>query len=124
MTVELTLQRRPWTFNEERSGNRFERARLTKEWRSAFHLLALANNVPTLTGCIVTATPYQKSGRLQDVAACVPAVKAAIDGLVDGGVFTDDSSEHVTAVVFRQPVRGEPRLDIKLEGELLHGEVR
>lgn len=121
MKVELLLQRRPWTINEERAGNRFVRAKLTKEWRGQFHLLALAKDIPTLTGCIVTATPYQKSGRMQDVAACVPAVKAAIDGLVDGGVFLDDSPQHVVAVVFRQPEKGEPALKLEIEGELLNG---
>jgi hypothetical protein len=61
---------------------------------------------------------------MQDVAACVPAVKAAIDGLVDAGVFLDDSPAHVTAVVFKQPERGEPALRLEIEGELLSGQIR
>lgn len=119
--VELRYESKPWTFNSERAGNRWDRARKTKEWRQAFCLMARSKQIPALTSCIVTATPYQKSGRLQDVAACVPAVKAAIDGLTDAGVFLDDSPEHVVAVVFRQPERGEPALRLELEGELLNG---
>jgi len=119
--VELRYESKPWTFNSERAGNRWDRARKTQEWRQAFCLMARSKQIPTLTSCIVTATPYTKSGRLQDVAACVPAVKAAIDGLTDAGVFLDDSPEHVVAVVFRQPERGEPALRLELEGELLHG---
>lgn len=122
--VALTLHKRPWTFNQERAGNRFARAKLTKEWRGQFYLMALAEKIPLMTRCIITATPYQKSGRMQDVAACVPAVKAAIDGLVDAGVFVDDSPAHVIAVVFKQPERGEPALRLEIEGELLSDQIR
>jgi Holliday junction resolvase RusA-like endonuclease len=120
-TASITYPHKPSTINSERAGNRHTRARNTKEWRQAFAYLARLQGIPTLTSCIVTATPYQKSGRLQDVAACVPAVKAAIDGLTDAGVFIDDSPDHVVAVVFRQPIRGEPALTIGLEGVLLNG---
>jgi hypothetical protein len=117
-TVELVLEQRPWTINEERTKHRFEIAKRTKEWRSAFHLLALAKNLPTMTNCIITATPYQLKGRMQDVAACVPAVKAAIDGLVDAGVMLDDAPTHLKAIVFAQPQKGKPALKLEIEGDI------
>lgn len=117
--VTLVHHSRPWTINEERSGNRFRRAKLTKEWRSYFHLLALANNVPKMTDCVITATPFQKNGRMQDVGACVPAVKAAIDGLVDAGVLLDDAPTHLKGIVFNQPEKGEPALRLEIEGALV-----
>lgn len=123
MQVSLVSIKRPWTFNEERAGNRFKRAKLTKEWRNDFCLMAKAQQIPLLTSAIITATPYQKSGRLQDVAACVPAVKAAIDGLVDAEVFLDDSPQHVVAVMFKPAQRGEPALRLDIEGELINGKT-
>lgn len=117
MKVELILRQKPWTLNAERAGNRFKRAKQTKEWRTWFCLLARVEKIPTLTNCVITATPYQKSGRMQDVAACVPAVKAAIDGLVDAGVLIDDAPQHLKAIVFAQPQKGEPALKLEIEGE-------
>ena len=53
---------------------------------------------------------------MQDVAACVPAVKAAIDGLVDAGVLIDDAPQHLKAIVFAQPQKGKPALKLEIEG--------
>jgi len=39
-----------------------------------------------------------------DPPNAAPAVKAAIDGLTDAGVWPDDDSEHVVAVEFRREV--------------------
>jgi hypothetical protein len=64
----------------------------------------------------ITAQPHQKGGRLQDVSACNPAVKAAIDGLVDAGVMQDDSPEFLTAITFLQPVRAENALTLHITG--------
>ncbi len=35
-----------------------------------------------------------------DVGACYPAVKAAIDGIVDAGVLDDDNPDHLLYVTF------------------------
>ena len=40
---------------------------------------------------------------MPDVAACYPAVKAAIDGLVDAGVVPDDGPFNVMRITFRAP---------------------
>jgi crossover junction endodeoxyribonuclease RusA len=77
------------------TGNHWERARLVKEWRTAFHLLAKEAKIPPMKWMAVTAEPFttEAEGRQQDVAACNPAVKAAIDGIVDAGVLPDDSPQ-------------------------------
>jgi hypothetical protein len=57
-------------------------------------------------------------GRLQDTAACNPAVKAAIDGLVDGGLMKDDTPEHLVGVLFLAPVRAKyDRIIITVTGK-------
>lgn len=114
--VELVYHARPWTINEERAKNRWVRADRTREWRQAFFWLAKAQKIPCLTDCVIIATPYQEKGRMQDVAACVPAVKAAIDGIVDAGVLIDDAPTHLKAITFNQPQKGKPALKLEING--------
>lgn len=114
---ELVYPSRPWTVNGERKGNRWERAAKVREWRQAYSVLARAAGVPKLQHFDVTAVPYQHGGRLQDVAACMPAVKAAIDGIADAGVVPDDSSEFVRSVTFLPPRRGRNALVVIIRGE-------
>jgi hypothetical protein len=40
-----------------------------------------------------------------DTGACYPAVKAAIDGLVDAGVLPGDTGTHVPSITFLAPIR-------------------
>ena len=40
-----------------------------------------------------------------DTGACFPAVKAAIDGLVDAGVLPGDTGQFVPSITFLAPVR-------------------
>jgi hypothetical protein len=60
--------------------------------------------------------PHQKGGRSQDVGACNPAVKAAIDGLVDAGILPDDSPEFVRSLVFLPPLKDKNSLVIYIRG--------
>ncbi len=56
------------------------------------------------------STNRRLSGRQrsqQDVGACFPAAKAAIDGLVGAGVIPDDTPDHVITLTFRAPVVGQ-----------------
>jgi hypothetical protein len=106
---------RPWTVNAERAGNRWERAKNTKMWRE--HFASLSPDT-TLTDATVDVT-LELKGRLQDTAACMPAVKAAIDGMVDANLFPDDTGDHVTTISFHAPSRQkENKITIKVEGEL------
>lgn len=106
---------KPWTTNAERRGNRFDRAKLTREWREAFCWLARQQRIPRLAMIRVTAYPTQARGPLQDTAACNPAVKAAIDGLVDAGVVADDTGAHVSEIVFLPARRGPDALHLQID---------
>lgn len=122
LPYEFTLEypSRPWTTNAERRGNRYQRASLTKEWREAFCLLAKSRKIPQMRKVAITAEPWQARGVLADTAACNPAVKAAIDGLVDAGVIPDDTPEHVARITFLPTRRGRDALVITINEILTH----
>jgi crossover junction endodeoxyribonuclease RusA len=96
---------RPLTVNKVANLHRQQWAALTRQHRLTWQLIARQHQVPALGRITVTAEPLHKDRRSpQDVAACAPAVKAAIDGLVDAGIIPDDSPEFVTQVRFLPPV--------------------
>jgi crossover junction endodeoxyribonuclease RusA len=113
----LSYKSKPLTVNTERKGNRWGRAEHVKEWREAFAWLARKERMPRMRWINVTVQPFQSRGRLQDVAACLPSAKAAIDGIVDAGVLPDDSGEYVRMVTFLPCVRGEDMLSLIIQGE-------
>jgi len=112
----LEFNQRPWTTNAERKGNRWERAELVKVWRSAFQILAKSERIPPMTWMSVTVEPHQKGGRLQDVGACHPSVKAAIDGIVDAGILPDDSSQYLRSLIYLPPVNDKNSLVLYIRG--------
>lgn len=100
----LVYEKRPPTMNAYRSLHFHQKGKLDREWREAFAWRARAARIPKLDRVLVTAAPVVASRRsLPDVGACFPAVKAAIDGLVDAGVIPDDTPEHVGAITFVAP---------------------
>jgi hypothetical protein len=112
----LHFAQKPWTTNSERAGNRWERALNVKTWRSAFFYLAKQQKLPQLTNVEITVEVFQEKGRLQDVGACNPACKAAIDGLVDAGVMEDDSPKFLKSIKFLQPVRATNGMTLHIKG--------
>lgn len=115
----LRYEKRPWTLNLERQGaggGKYKRAALTKEWRAEF--AKLAEGLAPLALCEVTVQPETRSNVMADTGACVGAAKAAIDGLVDAGVLTDDGPKIVRRLTFLAPVNtGTDALVITIEGE-------
>lgn len=105
--VTLRLDERPWTANSARAAKHWSvNSTRTKAWREAF--ARLAADVGPIGPAVLVVTPYLRDRRhRQDVAACAPAAKAAIDGLVDAGVWPDDTAEWVTAVTYMPPVYGQ-----------------
>ncbi|MGA1037180.1 MAG: hypothetical protein ACO3VQ_05145 [Ilumatobacteraceae bacterium] len=92
---------RPWTANAERRMHYHQRARLVRETRERWGWLVKAAKVPELKRISIEATPLAKNKKWRpDVAACYPAVKAAIDGIVDAGVIYDDDDRHLVSVTF------------------------
>lgn len=99
---------RPWTVNGERKWHPKARARKVAEWRAAFAGLAREQHVPRLDAVSVQAWPLASNRRaLQDVGGCLPAVKAAIDGLRDAGVLDDDGPDVVRKMTFTGTVVGD-----------------
>lgn len=121
MSWDLIYQARPWSANAERRWHPMERHKKVTEWRQAYALLARAERIPRpLAGpVVVTAMPVFRDRRRQDVGNCYPAVKAAIDGLVDAGCLDDDDPDYVASIVFVRPETGVGRDALVLRVELL-----
>jgi Holliday junction resolvase RusA-like endonuclease len=99
---------RPWTANAERRWHHYKRAQVVRDARARWAWHALAARVPRLDRVEIDVRPHSKDRRWKpDVAACYPAVKAAIDGLVDARVLEDDDDRHVVALRFLPVVIGE-----------------
>ena len=95
---------RPWTTNSERTWHHHKRAQVVKDARERWYYLAVNAKVPRLKRIRIDAVPLAKDRRWRtDVGACYPAVKAAIDGLVDAHVIPDDNPDHLDAITFHAP---------------------
>ena len=112
----LKYEVRPdFTLNKERTVHHHARATVVKEWRAAFCEAAQAEMVPHLERIEVEAQPYVLNARYrQDVGACFPVVKAAIDGLVDAGVLLDDHAGIVVKLTMLAPIFGSDALEITI----------
>lgn len=118
ISFSIEYSARPWTTNAERSGNRWDRAKKTKEWRGAFHLLALEQKQVPLEWCEIIVEPWLKNrSGVQDTGACHPAAKAAIDGIVDSGILEDDTPDIVRSITYRAPKIGRDALVLIITGE-------
>lgn len=103
---ELVREDRPLPMNAYRRLHFRERAIYDAAWRSTFGWLARAAKVPPLAAVTVTVAQTCRRPPLPDVGASFPTAKAAIDGLVDAGVLTDDDPAHLRALTFLAPERG------------------
>jgi crossover junction endodeoxyribonuclease RusA len=111
-TWTLTYASRPWTVNSEHQagtgrrhlGHIQVRRKLVAEWRDAFAKLALAQQIPPLGRIVVTVQQHCRDRRMPDPGACYPAVKAALDGLVDAGVIPNDTGAEVLSIEMLAPV--------------------
>lgn len=110
-TYTLRAAVRLWTHNAERTMHWAKHGDLTRLVRRTFGVLARQAQIPCLRSVHITAQPYQKRGRLADPGAHQPAVKAAIDGLVDAGVLEDDSGSYVASLRHLPPLRATGSTD-------------
>jgi hypothetical protein len=112
----LVHEERPdFTLNKERTVHHHARAKVVKSWRQIFCELAQDAMVPHLEQIEVVVQPYVLNARYrQDVGACFPVVKAAIDGIVDAGVLIDDNANIVTKLTFLAPQFGRDALEITI----------
>lgn len=95
---------RPMTMNEYRTLHYRRRADYDQEVRTTFGWLAKAAKIGKLKAIIVTAVPMVRAGTtMPDPGACFPAVKAAIDGIVDARIIPNDTGAYVKAITFVAP---------------------
>ena len=105
----LEYRKRPFTINQVYGQfNYRQRNDLVQEWRQAFFYLAKEQKIPRLDRIKVLAWPLLRDRRVQDVGACIPAVKSAIDGLEDAGVIDEDDPRHVSMIAFGAPLQLQP----------------
>jgi hypothetical protein len=96
---------RPLTVNRVATLHRHAWAQLTKATRAEWYWLGKQAEVGPCLAVVLTVTPLHTDRRSpQDVAACAPHAKAAIDGLVDAGLIPDDSPQHLLSVTFLPPL--------------------
>ncbi len=98
-TIEDSV--RPWTTNAERTWHYQKRAKIVKDARERWFFLTKEARIPKINKIRVAVIPLSRDRRWKpDVAACYPAVKAAIDGIVDAGVIPDDNPDHLESITF------------------------
>lgn len=107
--------KRPPTTNWSRGRAHWAQdAEVTAEWRFAYYTRARQAKVPKLELIEFEIIPLHADFRSpQDTAACQPAAKAAIDGIIcamDSRPWdadqVDDGPDRVLGVTFRPPARG------------------
>lgn len=104
-SLTFTVELRPWTVNRQRSMHHYMIARLVQRWRHQAQE-ACEGAKPLTPPVQVSVTPILRGKRKQDVGACYPAVKAAIDGMVDAGVIPDDTPENLISITMYAPIFG------------------
>lgn len=77
--------RHHWSVNRE----------VARTWRHAAATAARTQGIPTMTRARVIVTFHKATARRYDPGNLAPVSKAIVDGLVDAGVFPDDSHEYV-----------------------------
>ena len=91
------------TMNEARRLHWAKWAAYIDEIREVFGWLGATTRV-RFARVIVVVTPLHRKGTTpQDVSACTPATKPAIDGLVDARVIPADDPAHVLAIIYTTP---------------------
>lgn len=106
---QLIIPGRPATLNAERAGRTHwtETRKTTADVRTAAWAAAKKARIPHgLHAIEILAVPHLRDRRGQDVGACFPAVKAAIDGLVDARIVPDDTPTYVRRLTFDPPILG------------------
>jgi crossover junction endodeoxyribonuclease RusA len=110
--VAIFIPGRPFLLNAERSRHWREHRAHTSDVRlEASYLWHPAARVTTLDRVKVEVYPTYEKGRLPDTGACMPSVKAMLDGAVDAGLLLDDTPDIVTYLGFHRPVIDKERGD-------------
>lgn len=93
--------------------HRMAQAKLTKTWRAAA-ANAAANVAPLTPPVRIIAHIWKPRGGRYDPGNLYPTAKAAVDGLVDAGILTDDDHTRVIGPDLRHGGKGEARIIIEI----------
>lgn len=86
----------PWSINMERTKHWTWRAKRARDYRRMAHVAAMNAGLKEQPPCLIVAElPFERMAR-RDPSNYLPAVKAAVDGLVDAGLWPDDTPEYVS----------------------------
>ena len=119
LTIPAPTSDAPLTTNRERTLNRYERAKIVKEWRTAAWVWAIHHHVPAFEWATIEVEIHQARGVLADIGSHWPTVKAVVDGLVDAKVLPNDTPKHLRGYAQHPPQRAKANaVVIHLTGEL------
>lgn len=93
--LELLKGAREWLTANDRLFWR-KRADITKSWRDLAWTRALHDRIPPMDSALIVCELRFTDKRRRDPANWAPTAKAAVDGLVDAGVFADDHADIIT----------------------------
>lgn len=118
-TWRLSIPGAPPTLNEQRrTRDRHQVARQNAHYRAQGRTLGYQltrdglHHVPAVRIRAVHERLNRRS--IPDVGACMPAVKALVDGLVDAGCFPDDGPHIVRELTFAVEVTGRSALTLEI----------
>ena len=110
--VAIFVAGRPFLLNAERSRHWREHRAHTADVRlEAGYLWTGPARRGELERVKVEVYPTYEKGRLPDTGACLPSVKAIIDGAVDAGLLAKDTPDIVTYLGFHRPLIDRDRGD-------------
>lgn len=101
----LWYPQRPWLANTDKSLHHMARYELIQQWKGDFAMLARAAGIPRGLPHVAISAVHHWRQHEPDPAACFPAVKAAIDGLVLARIIANDSGRYVGPVTFEVPLK-------------------
>ena len=94
--LTLTIDAPCEWINSNQRLHRMEMARRTREWRFAAYNAGLPIDGMFEDHVRIVATVHKTRGGKWDAGNLYPTAKAVVDGLVDAGLFVDDSNRYVT----------------------------
>ena len=103
---------RPPVVNGQRHRHWAVQSRVTRDWREAGAQAAMVAAVPSGLAAVAVEAfgRYPTFASMPDPDGIQPAVKAAIDGLVDRGVIADDDRTHLPRGIHYLPPQVAPDL--------------
>jgi len=112
----ITFEQRGWSLNAERTWHFHKRNNEVRKWRTHFQEQAELMEIPRLEKISVEVFSTFGTKALQDPGNNMPAVKAAVDGLVLAGIIDDDVAECVAFICFYAPtyVKGYNSVCLKI----------